>query len=213
MWSGGIGLFGAILGGFIGGAIHARLSRYPVGKLADLTAPAMLIGQTIGRLGDIINGEHFARATSWPWGFVYHHSNSPSHPMNLLSSASAAVRDLVPPGSNVALAQHPAIAYEMIWNMIALAIVWKMRGRLKPDGMLFVLYLALYSLGRFTIQFVRLDKVWALGLQEAHFIALIVLAITVPLLIFRAHMVRREEVAIAPASSRPRPRRWRRRSR
>src|SRR3990170_4431723 len=47
IWNGGIALYGAILGGLLGGAIYARLQRYPVGKLADLTAPALLIAQTI----------------------------------------------------------------------------------------------------------------------------------------------------------------------
>ena len=213
IWSGGIGLFGAILGGFIGGAIYARFSKYPVGKLADLTAPALLIVQTIGRVGDIINGEHWARATSWVWGFVYQHPDSPSYFTSLMNNSNAAVRKLVPPGSIEALAQHPAVVYEMIWNMIALAIVWKMRGRLKPDGMLFVLYLALYSMGRFTIQFIRLDKVWVIGLQEAHFIALAVLAITIPLLVFRERLANRSETAAAPTPTHPKPRQRRRRGR
>ena len=74
----------------------------------------------------------------------------------------------------------------MIWNMIALGIIWRLRGRIKPDGMLFALYLALYSVGRFAITFARQDRIWALGMQEAQYIALLVLAITVPLLIVKA---------------------------
>ena len=55
--------------------------------------------------------------------------------------------------------------------------------------MLFALYLALYSLGRFGVTFLREDRIWALGMQEAHFIALGVLAITVPLLLWKARPV------------------------
>ena len=193
IWEGGIGLWGAILGGFIGGAIYAWISKFPIGKLADATAPALLIVQTIGRIGDIINGEHLAKPTSLPWGFEYEHTGSPAFAL---------------------AAQHPAIVYEMIWNMIALGILWQFRGRLRPDGMVFVLYLALYAVGRFAIQFARRDDVWVAGLQEAHSIALIVLAITVPLLIFKAKLGPKEEIAVAPGEAGPdtpvrRPRRRR----
>ncbi|MBI4282692.1 MAG: prolipoprotein diacylglyceryl transferase [Chloroflexi bacterium] len=173
IWNGGIALYGAILGGLLGGVVYATLQRYPVGKLADITAPALLIAQTIGRIGDIINGEHIAKATDFSWGFVYTHPNSPSNQ----------VYGLLP--------SHPVIAYEMIWNMLVLALVWWLRGRIKPDGMLFALYLSLYSFGRFFISFLREDKVWFAGLTEAHLIAIAIVAVTVPLLVYRARLVPR----------------------
>jgi len=193
IWSGGIGLWGAILGGFIGGAIYAYKCKYPIGKLADLTAPALLFVQSIGRIGDIINGEHWAKATSLPWGIIYNHKDSPSHVTQLMYNANRNVQNLAPEGSLVALAQHPAVIYEIIWNMIALAIVWNVRKRLRPDGMVFVLYLSLYAIGRFAIQFLRIDKVWIFGLQEAHFISLIILALTIPLLIFKSRFLTEED--------------------
>ena len=185
IWSGGIGLFGAILGGFIGGAIYAMLSKYPVGKLADATAPALLFVQAIGRVGDVINGEHITKATSLPWGLDYTHPQSPAFSFPT---------------------QHAVIEYEMIWNMIALWIVWRFMGRLRPHGMLFALYLALYSVGRFSISFLRDDRVWMGGLQEAHFIALIILAITIPLLVFKTRLVPREETAVSEPQAAPRAR-------
>ncbi|MDA1189391.1 MAG: prolipoprotein diacylglyceryl transferase [Chloroflexi bacterium] len=198
IWSGGVGVWGGILGGFIGGAIYAYINKHPIGVIADLTAPAMLIVQTIGRLGDIVNGEHCAKATDWFIGFVW------TNPDSLASSCANGV------GSGV----HPVIAYEMIWNMIALGIIWKLRGRIKPDGMLYALYLALYSIGRFAVTFARDDKVWALGMQEAHYIALVTLAITVPLLAFKARFVQRapeEELVTEYTQTEPRGTRAQRR--
>ena len=64
IWSGGIGIWGAILGGFIGGAAYALLQKHPVGVIADLTAPSLLLVQSIGRIGDIVNGEHCARVAT-----------------------------------------------------------------------------------------------------------------------------------------------------
>ena len=173
LWNGGIALLGSIIGGFIAGAVYAKMQGYPIGKLADVTAPALLIAQSIGRLGDVINGEHVSKVTDFPWGFVYEHP----------SSLSNQVHGLV--------ASHPAVVYEIFWNILVFAIVWFMRGRIKPDGMLFALYLSLYSFGRFFISFLRDDKVWFAGLQEAHIICIILVAITLPILVYRVQLVER----------------------
>ena len=174
--SGGIGLWGGILGGFAGGSIYALIAKHPVGAIADLTAPVMLYAQTIGRLGDIVNGEHCAKAADFFLSFMWTHDASPAR---ICVNQEA----------------QPVILYEMAWNMIALAIIWQLRGRLKPDGMLFALYLALYSVGRFGVSFLREDKIWAFGMQEAHYIALLVLAITIPLMAWKARPTWRMELA------------------
>ena len=184
IWSGGIGLWGGLLGGFFGAAIYARIFKHPIGIIADLTAPALLFVQTIGRLGDFVNGEHCAKAWDNALAFVW---------TNPASDARVCA-------NGIDVSVHPVIAYEIIWNMFALVIIWKLRDRLKPDGMLFALYFALYSVGRFGVTFLRQDKIWAIGLQEAQFIALIVLAITVPLLLAKARRVPDDEmVTEAPA--------------
>lgn len=180
IWSGGIGLWGGILGGFIGGAAYALVAKHPVGVIADLTAPALLLVQTIGRLGDIVNGEHCARAAT-EFIFAFNWTNPDS--------------DARVCANGVGVPVQPVIAYEMLWNLAALFVVWKLRDRLRPDGMLFALYLALYAIGRFLVTFLRQDKVWVLGLQEAHFIAIIVLLITIPLLVIKARPTTPEQMA------------------
>ncbi len=182
IWNGGIGLWGGILGGFASGAAYALLTKHPVGIIADLTAPALLLAQTIGRLGDIVNGEHCAKATDFLLGFIW--TNPASDARICANGVDASV--------------HPVIAYEMLWNMAVLLLIWKLRGRLRPDGMLFALYLALYSVGRFLITFAREDKVWALGMQEAQYIALLALAVTIPLLAVKARFTSRDEAFDEP---------------
>ncbi len=211
VWSGGIGVWGGILGGFIGSVattvlinmlrsrrreqldrklrlaktdkdkneVEAELSfnqHLPVGVIAGLTAPAMLFVQSIGRIGDIVNGEHCSKATEFFWAFKWINPDSIARYCDSL-------------GTGIGVGVHPAIAYEIIWNMVALYVVWKVRHKLIPTGMVWALYLALYSVGRFTVSFARMDDVWALGMQEAHYIALIVLAITIPLLVWKARIV------------------------
>ena len=194
VWQGGIAIFGAILGGFIFGAAYIlirnsewflslwgkyfRFAGEPekaplpsVGPLADIAAPALLIAMAIGRLGDIINGEHWAKFTDLPWGVVYSHINSPG-----------AYRP----------ASHPAVAYELIMDLVILAIIWPLRNRLRPSGMTFVLYGALYSIGRFFISFLRIESNTYFGgaLNEAQLVSLVVIAIAVPLLVYKAQFVR-----------------------
>ena len=90
------------------------------------------------------------------------------------------------------MASHPTVLYEMIWNMLVLSVVWPMRDRIKPDGMLFAMYIGLYAFGRFFISFLREDKVWFAGLQEAHLICILLVVISVPLLVYRGQIVSRD---------------------
>ena len=209
IWEGGITIWGAILGGFLGGAgymivrNHARflrlwnrvvvigkLERAPlpsIGRLADLTTPALLIAMALGRVGDIINGEHFAKFTTLPWSFTY------SHPETQALYAASGLNSLSP--------SHPAVVYELLLDLVVLAVVWGLRNRLRPYGMLFTLYLALFSVGKFLISFLRLDKEWVIGLTEAHFVAIVVLVITVPILLVKAQYVRPTREREAPSTS------------
>ena len=168
VWTGGIALFGGILGATIGCSIYAWTNKLPLGRMLDLVAPGILLGQLVGRIGDIINGEHLAKAASLPWAFQYTHPDSPAF-------------GLAP--------MHPAIVYEMLWDAAVMLVVFRLIDRLRPDGMVFMAYLTLYSLGRFIIQFLRLDAVWFAGLQEAHLLALLLLALSVTVLAARARWV------------------------
>jgi len=171
IWSGGIGLWGGILGGWIAGAAYAWIAKAPVGKFMDIEAPAMFVAQTIGRVGDIINGEHWSRALDLAWGWYFTHPDSPAR--------IGAERFFGDPERPV----HPTVVYEMIWNMIGLFLITKLRGKLKPDGSIWMVYVTWYSVGRFTIQYLRLDDVKFWGLQEAHIIAILVLSFTIPYMI------------------------------
>ncbi|MCH7907187.1 MAG: prolipoprotein diacylglyceryl transferase [Chloroflexi bacterium] len=175
VWSGGIALWGAILGGWIAGMIYAYISKYPIGKLMDLTAPAVLIAQSIGRVGDVINGEHWSRNTDLFWGWVF------TNPANAGFNPPRRLDGILDPTS----ASHPAVVYEIIWNMLVLAVIWRFRDRFRPAGSLWMIYLGLYAFGRFWIQFLRLDdeKFW--NLQEAHLIALGIMAISVTFVILK----------------------------
>ena len=172
IYQGGIAILGALLGGLAAGVVWTRLAHVPTGKLADLVAVPVLVGMAIGRIGDIINGEHCALVTDMPWGFVYTDPDSP---------AGFCYNSIPTP------AMHPAVVYEAIWDLLVAGVLWwGIRPRLRPDGMLFVAFFMFYGIGRFFISFLREDKVWLWGLQEAQLLSLAILAVTVPLLAYKA---------------------------
>ena len=171
VWTGGIAIWGAVLGGFVGGWTYATWAGIPRGRLADITAPALILAMAIGRIGDMVNGEHLADLTTLPWGVVWSHPSSPSFQAYGL------------------LPSHPAVAYEMLLDLAIFGVLlFVLRKRLRPDGMQFAALLAMYSLGRFFILFFHDYTIWFLGLNGAQIISLIVFAITVPLLARRARL-------------------------
>ena len=183
VWEGGIGLWGGILGGWLGGITYAYFTKYPVGKLMDLAAAPLLMAQTIGRIGDIINGEHISQTTDLPWAWYFTHPASPARSGNLTAHGD--------PNA----ATHPAVVYEMLWNILGLFILYKLRGRLKPHGSLFMFYLAYYSLGRFMIQFIRIDKTYFAYMQEAHLIAIGTMVVALSFMAWKTRRRTAEELA------------------
>ncbi len=163
-WKGGLAIWGGILGGTLTAVIFTKIRGFPIARYADQAALGLILAQAIGRIGDIINGEHISTATNLPWGVVYTHPNSPGYGL---------------------LPQHPAVAYELLMDLFIFGILWKLRGRIRPDGSLFLLYLTLYSFGRFFLSFMRLDSntvFWSLS--QPQWISILVLVVAIPLLVF-----------------------------
>jgi len=166
---GGSGLtaYGAVLGAALGIWIYSKFSKLQFGYFADLVAPAVIVAQAvIGRIGCTINGCCYGiEAPTWlPWSVVYTHPNS-----------------YAPLG----IPLHPTQPYELIFGLIVFGILLKLRGRLKPDGSLFLVYLGLYSVWRIGIDFLREGTPFLFGLHQAQVIGIIVLAITISLLALR----------------------------
>lgn len=183
VWEGGLAIWGGILGGTLTGWIYSRVRPMSLAPFADQVAPGLILAQAIGRIGDIINGEHISTATSLPWGVVYTNPASPGYGL--------------PP-------VHPAVAYELLMDLAILGLLLRLRGRLRPDGALFMVYLALYSVGRFFLSFLRLDSNTVfLGLNQPQWICLIVLAVVLPLMVKRRVAWRRDEEAEPAADWQP----------
>lgn len=159
IWQGGIAIHGAILGGMLAALLFARLNRLSFWALADVVAPALVLGQAIGRWGNFFNSEAFGGPTNLPWR-VY---------------IPPAQR---PPGLETVEYYHPTFLYESLWNLGVFAMVlwlffWGLRHpeRLKT-GTLFLVYFATYSLGRLWIEGLRLDSLMLGPLRIAQVVSL-----------------------------------------
>lgn len=159
----GLAIYGALIGGLIAVVIYTAVRHLPFWRILDAAAPAIPLAQAIARIGCFINGDNYGVPTNppLPWSVTWTNPNA-----------------MVPDRT---VAYQPAQLYEGVWDLIVFAIVWRLRTRVKADGVLFLIYAALYSFGRFFISFVREDNVYFANLRQAQIIALVVMALAIPL--------------------------------
>ena len=115
------------------------------------------LGYAIGRIGDVINGEHYGAASNW-----------------LL-----AVRNSNPDAStpDPTVAYQNGALYEVLLGLVIFAVVWPLRDRVRRPGELALLVIALFAVGRFSILFIRVDSPSVLGLANAQWTSLGLLAV------------------------------------
>jgi phosphatidylglycerol---prolipoprotein diacylglyceryl transferase len=177
---GGISQWGGLFGAMVGVYVWARRAHYSFWKILDAGGPAAMLGLAIGRIGDIINGEHHGSPTNVPWGVEYVNQYTLGQPGRVV---------------------HPEVAYELVLCLLILAAILPFHQRLKerlPDGVLGLAYFSIYALGRFFLSYFRLDMQIIFGLRQAQIASLLMLVIA---LIAIPILFRRASTASAPAQA------------
>ena len=169
VWEGGLGIWGAIAGGALGVWIACRRAGYRLAPMADAMAPGLLVAQAFGRWGNWFNNELYGRATDVPWALTVHDWDE---------AAGRAVVDAA--GNPVVLGTfHPTFLYESLWCLAVAAVIVVLDRRFRfRHGQAFLLYVALYCLGRSYFEDLRIDEAnRVLDLRVNQWVAGIVLVV------------------------------------
>jgi phosphatidylglycerol:prolipoprotein diacylglycerol transferase len=154
-WQYGIAVYGGFIGSIAGGYLVARRTGVPAGPVLDAVGPAMLLGQAVGRLGCLANGDAWGAPTGGDWGIAYLHPNA-----------------LLPP-SLIGVPTHPYPVYEIAAGLVVLGVALaagdELRARL-GSGAVFLVTALGYGLIRLTLSAVRQEPALLWGLQEAQVI-------------------------------------------
>jgi phosphatidylglycerol:prolipoprotein diacylglycerol transferase len=164
IWEGGLAIWGGVVGGLIAATILAWRRGWQLPRLLDAVAPGLVLAQAIGRVACIITGDAMGKPTTGPLGFAYTSPNA-----------------MVP---QLGVYYTPMPLYEIVVNLGIFALLWQLRKKNWPDGLLFLVYLAVYSVERFLLAFTSSYQIIAFGLTQSQLVALIALVVTLPLIVW-----------------------------
>ncbi len=195
IWQGGLGVWGAIALGALGGWLVARRKNIRFLALLDAVAPGILVAQAIGRLGNWFNQELFGRPTDLPWALEIEPQYRPA-------------------GYEQFATFHPTFLYEMLWCLATAVVLVLLDRKFRlGHGKVFALYIICYTAGRFWIEALRIDTVNEIGgFRLNNYTALILFVAGLAWLVWlirnrpgREEIVEGEELPPEPADMPPEP--------
>lgn len=167
VWEGGISLFGGIAGGVLAAVPVMRSERLRFWSLMDAAAPGLALGILIGRIGDLVVGDHLGKPTDFVLGFR-------------CTGADSASSCVAPIGSGV----HMPALYDLVSASGLLVALLILRRRKRWDGFLIIFAAGWYGAGRFVEDFYRIDDTVALGLSGSQLTALTLVTVATAWLVF-----------------------------
>ncbi|WP_055588422.1 prolipoprotein diacylglyceryl transferase [Streptacidiphilus griseoplanus] len=183
IWNGGLGIWGAIALGALGAWIGCRRAGVPLPAWADAVAPGIALAQACGRWGNWFNQELFGKPTTLPWGLTIDYDHRPDATKALAT-------------------YHPTFLYESLWCIgVAVLVIWADRRFRLGHGRAFALYVAAYTVGRFWIEYLRVDEAHhILGLRLNDWTSIVVFLGAVVYLVLSAKRHPGRETDIDPAA-------------
>lgn len=128
MRDGGLSYFGGLGAGVLGGWLYVKVKKLPVGKIADVVAPAVAIGYAIVRIGCLLNGCCYGEPTGLPWAIA---------------------------GGQDDVLRHPTQIYSVLYSVVIYGLLWLVERRKKFEGQVIWAYVGFYSVARFIVEFFR----------------------------------------------------------
>lgn len=178
IWHGGLAIHGALIGIMVALWVYTYKNKLSFWLWGDILVPGLLISQAIGQWGNFINQEAFGYPTAASWGIYIDFANRPQ-------------------GYERYDYFHPTALYESglaFFIFIVIILCNRFKGKLCSikEGSLFLIYILLYSTGRFFIESLRLDSEIFLGIRLAQAICVLCITVTISLLAFRSSRCSRQ---------------------
>ena len=153
IWNGGIGIYGAIIGGALAIFIVCRVKKKSFMRAFDMIAPGVMIGQIVGRWGNFCNGEAYGDISRFEFlGKTFSTPMAKDLPFVMEVNSYAS-------GYQTVLA-HPTFLYESLWNLVGFIIINAFYKNKKFDGQIFYMYILWYGFGRMFIEGFRADSLY-----------------------------------------------------
>lgn len=160
IWEGGLAIYGGIIGGLLGVLGVCAYKKYPFVAVLDCIAPAVLIGQLVGRWGNFVNAEAYGVVGPYEFlGRTFDASAFAAHNPFLMTVNGELV--------------HPTFFYESVWNLVGFLLInafWKHK---KYNGQILLMYLTWYGLGRCVIEGFRGDSLYIGSIRISQLLALL----------------------------------------
>lgn len=184
IWQGGLSIHGVVFAGVLMAYIWAKVNKIDILKLLDILSPALVFGMAVGRLGNFFNQELVGTPAKVPWKMFITAANRPTA---FIESQYF----------------HPVFLYEMILDLLILGIMLFIARKYHPKpGVIFFLFIGLYSIVRFIVDFWRYSEVhyfWHLSL--AQIVSLVLIAISAAAIIIIQKPDFLKSFKISPLSS------------
>ncbi|MFD1173725.1 prolipoprotein diacylglyceryl transferase [Oceanobacillus picturae] len=171
IWEGGIAIHGAVIGGVLTAIVYAKYRDITFWQIADIIAPSLILGQAIGRWGNFMNQEAHG-----------HEVSSAAYDNFLQYLPDFIMNQMTIDG----VMYHPTFLYESVWNILVFAFLLVLRKYNPLRGEVFLSYAITYSIGRFFIEGMRTDSLYAFaGLRQAQLLSVLLIVVAILLIIYR----------------------------
>lgn len=197
--SGGLAIYGGIIGGVLSALVYSKVKKYSFWLLADTASIGLLTGQIIGRWGNFFNREAFGKYTTGLFAMqldirdvAYDFRNTIVNLQNKYEGKPDALARILEIRENTVMVDgaeyiqvHPTFLYESVWNLVLLLILIVYTKRKRFDGEIVLLYLMGYALGRVWIEGLRTDQLflWNSPIAVSQLLSAIIVLVCLTLLI------------------------------
>lgn len=179
IWNGGLAIYGGVIAGFLTILVFSKVKKMRFSTLLDVVAPAVMIGQIVGRWGNFMNSEAYGSETTLPWRMGLHAS---------FDGGESFYSEMF---------VHPTFLYESLWNLIGFILITLFYKKKKFNGQIFLFYIAWYGFGRMFIEGLRTDSLMVGPVRVSQLLAAVTFVIGVGLMIWNLINVKKYNESVA----------------